>query len=599
MKGTIVSAWVDTCRSLYGDDLTNEALRNFNINPGKIFSPMEEVEDKVARGIIDYIAGKKGIDKDQAWRTMGNHNVISFSKTYPAFFRYKNLYSFLNAMFDIHVVVTKRLPGAKPPILDIKPVDNKTAHMTYKSSRGMFSYFYGMLEGASKFFNEDVDIKVLERTDDFTKVEILFKEDIYLEKKFPLNKLMSLGFIKSMEAKIGLFTLIFAGIPSLFAYKLSPSLGPVVGLVLSGLVPYLISKGLFMPLKGILRSMDMIIDKDLSVDEAIITSDFFEDISSRLGLIKDSIKKDFVGYKGTTDELNVFADRFGEISENMGETSKDISSIVGQVAGGAISQAEETESAAYRLNSSVASLNNIVERENQGKEELEDVVVKIDSGFKDLEATSNSLNDILLNFSKVKNRGQDLQNRANEVRNIVSTVEDIAEKTNLLALNASIEASRAGEFGRGFTVVALEIRKLAEGSKEAVHTINTNLETFIRDIDSFVSEIDSQYDVLDRENTSLSNVALTNKDSVSSIAKVSDLIIQLTSELTDETGTINSISESIEALAAIAEENSASSHEVSENVHNYTEEIRRMTESIREFKKLSLEFSKDLEQYIL
>ncbi len=600
MKGTIVSAWVQTCRELYGESITNEALENFNISPNKIFTPTEDIEDRSARGIVDYIAKKLGKTCDEVWRTMGNHNVFTYATVYPAFFRYKNLYSFLQAMYDIHVVVTKRIPGANPPILGIKPIDKYTAHMTYSSSRGMFSYFHGMLEGAAKYFNEEIKVETLEKTEDFTKIAITFSEEIYYQKKFKFNKALSFGFIKSIEGKIALGSLLLVGIPGVLLSKFVESSVALPGiLVLSALVPFLISKGLFKPLKSIYNSLDEIINKDLSLVLDISTNDFFEEINSKIRDLKDSIKTDFVGYKGTTDELNVFADKFAEISSNMSYTSSEISNVVEQVAGGAISQAEETEQVAYQLNNSILSLNEVVRKENVGKDELEEAVNKINKGFEDLRSTSDSLNHVLLQFSQVKSKGQDLQNRATEVRNIVETVEKIAEQTNLLALNASIEASRAGEYGRGFTVVALEIRKLAEGSKEAVKIINDNLESFIRDIDGFVFDISDQFNILERENVKLNSVAEENHDSVNSIAQVSNLIIELTNELTNETDNINSISHSIESLAAIAEENSASSQEVSANVHSYTEEIRKMTESIHEFKKVSIEFSKELEKYVV
>lgn len=600
MKGTIVSAWVQTCRELYGESITNEALENFNISPNKIFTPTEDIEDRSARGIVDYIAKKLGKTCDEVWRTMGNHNVFTYATVYPAFFRYKNLYSFLQAMYDIHVVVTKRIPGANPPILGIKPIDKYTAHMTYSSSRGMFPYFHGMLEGAAKYFKEEIKVETLEKTADFTKIAITFSEEIYYQKKYRLNKALSFGFIKNMEGKIALASLLLVGIPGvLLSNFVAPKVALPGILVLSAVVPFLVSKGLFRPLKAIYKSLEEVTNKDLSMVQDIVTNDFFEDINLKLKDLKDAIKTDFVGYKGTTDELNVFADKFAEISSNMSFTSSEISNVVEQVAGGAINQAEETEQVAYQLNNSIVSLNEVVKKENLGKAELEAAVEQINQGFEDLKSTSDSLNHILLQFSQVKSKGQDLQNRANEVRNIVETVEKIAEQTNLLALNASIEASRAGEFGRGFTVVALEIRKLAEGSKEAVKTINDNLESFIRDIDGFVFDISDQFNIIERENVKLNSVAEENHTSVNTIAQVSDLIIELTNELTNETDNINTISQSIESLAAIAEENSASSQEVSANVHSYTEEIRKMTESIHEFKKVSMEFSKELEKYIV
>ena len=196
MKGTIVSAWVQTCRDIYGDEVTNEALKSLKIAPNKIFTPTEDIDDKTALGIIDYIAKSNGKTSDEVWKTMGNSNVMTYSKVYPAFFRYKNLYSFLKAMYDIHVVVTKRVRGAKPPILGIVPIDKYTAHMTYASPRGMFSYFLGMLEGASKYYKEDIKVETLERTKDFLKISITFKEEIVHKKKYAFNKALSLGFVK-------------------------------------------------------------------------------------------------------------------------------------------------------------------------------------------------------------------------------------------------------------------------------------------------------------------------------------------------------------------------------------------------------------------
>ena len=65
MKGTIVSAWVNTCRDLYGEEITNEALAYYNISKDKIFTPFEDVEDRIALGILEYIGDKLGKSSDE------------------------------------------------------------------------------------------------------------------------------------------------------------------------------------------------------------------------------------------------------------------------------------------------------------------------------------------------------------------------------------------------------------------------------------------------------------------------------------------------------------------------------------------------------
>lgn len=600
MKGTNVSAWIRTSKSLFGENLVNEALEHYGISPNKIFTPMEDIEDSKALGFVNYIANKLGKDPSEIWLEIGIGNVKTFSEDYPAFFRYKNLYSFLSALYDIHIVITERIPGSKPPIVSIEAVDKNKAIMSYSSPREMFGYFHGMLKGAAIYYDEDIEVEILETSKGFTKIAISFEEDIYSQKAYKFNKFFSFGFIKGLETKIALASLLFGGIPIMIISNfVDKKIMTPIALALSFIIPYFVGKALFKPKDAILESINEIKSKDLSFERNISTNDFFEDINNNLNQIKASIKTDFVGYKGTTDELNVFANKFNEISNNMGITSNDITNVVEQVAYGAINQAEETESAAYNLSDSIQNLNNISERENKGKDALETAVSNIEKGYRDLKYTSNSLNNILNEFSEVKEKGLTLQTRAKTVTDIVRTVEQIAEQTNLLALNASIEASRAGEYGQGFTVVALEIRKLAEGSKKAVQDINDILKAFVMEIDELVGEIEGQYQILDNENQSLNTLSTETNQIVNTIQDVSNLIIELVDELNKETESMNKIAHHIESLAAIAEENSASSEEVSANVATYTNEIRRMTENILEFKKVSEKFSQDLEKYTL
>lgn len=600
MKGTIVSAWVKTSRALFGEKLVNEALSHYGLDPHRVFTPSEDIEDNKAMGFVDYIADKIGEDPSEVWRRIGIGNIETFSKDYPAFFRYKNLYSFLKAMYDIHVVVTNRIPGAQPPMLNVKPLERNKALMSYKSPREMFGYFHGMLEGASRYYEEEIQVETLEKSAGYTVLSITFQEDIYTSKSYSLNKLLSLGFINKLELKIGIATLLLAGLPiAILTHHVENKILIPITLLLSLIVPSLVGKGLLKPIDSIFNSIEEIEQKDLSFERNIETKDVLENINNRMNLIKSNIKTDFVGYKGTTDELNVFADKFNRISENMSITSNEIGSVVEQVAHGAISQAEETESAAHRLSDSISSLNDIAARENKGKDYLEIAVDKINSGFGSLENTSNSLNEVLDEFSKVREKGAMLQNNAKNVTDIVGTVERIAEQTNLLALNASIEASRAGEYGQGFTVVADEIRKLAEGSKKAVQSINDLLESFVLEIDELAKDLERQYEILKGENVNLTNLYMETKDTVHSMEDVSTLIIQLIDELNMETDSMNQIYQGIESLAAIAEENSAASQEVSESVMSYTDEIQSMIEGIAEFKKVSQEFSSDLEKYTI
>ena len=598
MKGTVVSAWIKTSYKLYGETLTNEALSHSGMRVGKIYKPSEDIEDSKPNAFVDYIGRSKGKKSDEVWTEIGEDNIETFYGLYPSFFEHDNLYNFLRSMFDVHVVVTQKIPGAKPPILGIAPISSNEAEMTYQSKRGMFGYFHGLLKGAAKHFNEQIQVETIEQTSDFTKIKIKFPHEIYIKKKYKWNTLLSFGVIKTLPGKIGigsgiLIALIY-GILSQFIGGI-PLLGAVVVTAVAG--PYLVSSLLMLPMTRLLGHMKQLENRNFGTDNDIFTGDEFEQINNALTAVKKVISADFVGFKGITDELSEYSNKFAEAAGEMDDTAGEITGVVDQLALTATSQAEETEGAASILHDNMRSLNNIVEKENESKEKLELTVENLNDSYEDLNRICGNLNGILKEFLQVRENSVELQGMANSVTSIVDTVEAISNQTNLLALNASIEAARAGESGRGFAVVAEEIRQLSEQTRDAVNSINESLKSFVVEIDDLGSQIGHQYDILEKENEQLNVVAGNNYSAVKEINTVSEGIIEMVTQLNKETESINKVAENVESLAAIAEENSASSEEVSAFVTTFTTELSKIIKDLHEFDNMANTYKADLKRY--
>ena len=351
------------------------------------------------------------------------------------------------------------------------------------------------------------------------------------------------------------------------------------------------------PKKLIVEEIQRLKNNEYIYDGDIESKDHYEEMYKLLKEYKKVLSADFLGFKGITDEMNTFVANINQISESMTLTSKDIAGVVEQVASGAVSQAENTGRAAYRLNEDIQALNNIVANENANEEKLEEAMKKINNSYENVESTSNNILGTLKSFQQVKDLGINLEGKVKDITGIVSIVSSIAEQTNLLALNASIEAARAGEHGRGFAVVAESIRKLAEQSKEAVEDINSNLVLFVNDINGLVDSIEVQYDILQKETKSLEDVrsiSFEANEAIKAVAVSMDLTIK---ELNNEAENISEVYDSIESLAAIAQENSASSEEVSASVASYTNELEKLMNSIKEFQDITKEFDKNLKKY--
>lgn len=597
MKGTVVATWMRTNRNMFGDSTVNEAMNYVGWGSEKIFSPIENVDDNEVKKIMAYIANKENMDIGVLWRKIGQDNIKSFSKDYPAFFEHENAYSFLKSMFDVHVVMTKKFVGAKPPLLSLEPISEREALFSYNSSRGMFDYFLGMLEGACKHFNEKVYIEEISRNNSELKLKLTFDKNIYYSKKYFFNNLLSLGFINNFAAKVGVFSFFISALVLLPMLGLDNIFKSILGSIVSGLSAFVGVSIMMSPINEIKEEIGRIINSQYNIDGKIVTNDFFEDIYDMLKKYKEVVQADFVGFKGVTDEMNTFVDNINKISDSMGHTTSEIGGVVEQVAEGAVMQAQNTESVVEALKENIKALGNIVENENKNKLELEDAIGKINNSYENVDNASKNILSSLEKFNEVKVKGTDLENKAKDITNIVSIVSGISEQTNLLALNASIEAARAGEQGKGFAVVADSIRTLAEQSKEAVKEINFNLKQFVDEIKSLVEKIESQYNLLAKETDSLGVVRNISFEANQSVQSVAVSMIETISKLNTEASAISKVYDSIESLGAIAEENSASSEEVSANVTNYTNEIKKLIDNIYDFKGITEAFKKDLEKY--
>ena len=599
MKGTVVATWIKTCRNLYGDEHINEAMRVVGWNKDRIFSPVETVEDEQIFKVIKYIATKEHIAEKDLWKIIGLENIKTFHDDFPSFFKTKNLFSFLRALFDVHVIMTKKFKGAKPPLVQIKAVSAHDALLTYQSERAMFDYFYGLFEGAMKYFSEQPKIQEVERGKNSLVIKITFENEIYFKKTYLVNNILSLGFIRSMPVKNAIFTALFT---------LSVSM-PILGgalwykvLLISGLAAVFSGVGtslLLRPKRILEEEVSTMLENEFSTYGEIKTKDFFEDNYGLLNQYKALNRKEFTGIKSVVDEMTAFTNALNNISSAMKDTSNDISEVVEQVAEGAIEQAKNTERAAYVLNQNSDALKSIVKSEHENKEELENVLVKVNNSYEGVKNTSDHIVDTLGEFDKIREKGRYLENKVLDMTAIITIVSQIAEETNLLALNASIEAARAGENGRGFAVVAESIRKLAEQSKSAVQQVNKNLEIFISEIKVFIETIQKEYLNLENETKNLETVKNISFEANKSIHSVSVSMLEMINNLTKQADNIGTASVTVEALAAIAEENSASSEEVSASVINYSHEINSLMDNIQSFKVIATSFQKDLDDHQL
>ncbi len=597
MKGTVVSSWVESCRKLYGNDIVNKALKEFDLTSEHIFTPFEDVEDRVARGIIDHIGNQLGKTTKEIWNTMGEENIKTFSKNYPGFFRHESAYQFLKSMNDVHIIVMKRFRGAKPPLLDVETISSHEILFTYRSKRGMVDYLIGLTNGAIKHFNENAQIEILYQNEEETQLKLTFEREIQSTKKYRVNRFLSFGFIKNTAVKSSIVNTAAVTVTSLLLSQgiLKTGILALVAFCFSILSAFYLNR----PSRMIMKELKNLSERKFVETIKLKTKDEYETYMEHINEIKRNIQKDFIGFNAIVDELYTFNKSVSDIAGTMMNTSDDITVVLDQVAQAAVTQAEDTTKAISVLDDSVQNVTTISDEGQQNKTQIEEAVLGIEDSFKNVQATASQIADVLYSFSNIKKESTDLKNNADAITQIVLIVASIAKQINLLALNASIEAARAGEAGKGFTVVAEEVRKLSEETNKAVKQINESLMGFVSSIGIVVEGIDTQYTVLENENTKLSDAVTKSNQMNQRLKVVSQLLIKNSTELKSEADNITDLFDGIQNLAAIAEENSASTQEANSNVTVYVEQIKKLNDQITVFDTMIQNFQEDLGNYII
>ncbi len=289
--------------------------------------------------------------------------------------------------------------------------------------------------------------------------------------------------------------------------------------------------------------------------------------------------------------FNALADNFQEIVHQVHGYADEVSQSATQLAQASARIAEGSQQQSTAASSTSAGVDDISARIRQvAKDAAETEIIAntaqelSKAGQKVAVDAAQELTRVSVSVSDSAKLVSSLELRSAEIGKIVMVIKEIADQTNLLALNAAIEAARAGEQGRGFAVVADEVRKLAERTAHATTDVAVMIETFCKEIDQAVS-------IMDESSREVSaGVSLTN-EAAQSLAKINEgahntleKIRSMVGATREQSLASQEIALSVEKIAGFAMENSSSIRETSQALQHLERLASKLQESVSRFK---------------